>query len=495
MAIVRVLLAAVAGICTYEGFTPNFWFLAILGIAVFVWSLHDGSPKARIFSALVFATCLYGPLVNWLTVVSVPASVMLVALCVFPWFLIAFYRPHSSHVISGVRLAACVAVIEAIHSEIPWGGFPWGLLAYSQLDGPLMPSARVGGEVVTTLLVVLVGYACFAALIAREFRLLMFCVVCIVVSSVTMRNQMSGGDVRVAVIQGNVPREGLSDSEQAARVFENHIAQTHRLAQDVRNGKVARPELVVWPENAADGDPVNNRSMFNQVQKVVDEINVPVLVGAAVWDGEVGPYNAGIMWLPHDGPNQRYEKNQLVPFGEYIPQRKFLEKYAANLGIAPNDFVSGSRSGVMTQGVLTFADVICFEVAYDQHIRGGVLGGAQFFTVQSNNATYAFSEQPMQQLQITRFRAIEHGRAFAVATTTGFSALIDSHGTLRAVSKEMRAETLIGNLDQQVIRQPVDRWGSGPWLLLSVAVLLTSWRRETLWKSQRSRNGRFGRVK
>lgn len=495
MPIVRVGLVAIAGVVTSFSFSPHFWFLAIVGFAAFAWAIDVDSSRQRTFLALTFATFFYAPLVRWITIIGVPAAFALVVLCVLPWVIFVLYRPGPSRASTAFRLAAIVALIEAIHSNTPWGGFPWGLFAYSQVDGPLMPVSRVGGEVLTSMVVVLAGCALFVALVDRTFSMCVLIFAFVAVSSVTLINNEKSTTIRVAVIQGNVPRLGLSDQEQAGRVFANHIAQTHELAMDIRNGKAKQPQLVVWPENAADGDPVNSRAMFNQVQKVVDEVNAPVLIGAAVWDGDVGPYNAGILWLPGVGPNQRYEKMQLVPFGEYIPHRTILEKYSSTFGITPNHFLPGQRSGNITYGKLTFADVICFEVAYDSRMRAGIQGGAHFFTVQSNNATYAFSQQPMQQLQITRFRAFEHGRSIAVATTTGFSAIIDSRGFVKAQSQEMKSATLNEELDQFTVRQPIDRWGSGPWLAFCAVVVLLSLRKDSGWKTHRSQIKRFGRVK
>lgn len=495
MPIVRAGLAAIAGVVTFFAFFPHNWFLAIIGFTAFAWVIDVESRRQRTFLALTFATFFYAPLVHWMTIVSSPAAFVLVCLCVIPWLVFALYRPGPTRATTGIRLAAIIALIEALHSNIPWGGFPWGLIAYSQVDGPLMPVSRVGGEVLTSIMVVLIGYALFVALADRKFSMCVLIFVFVAVSNVTLINNEKSTTIRVAVIQGNVPRLGLSDQEQAGRVFANHIAQTHELAMDIRNGKAKQPELVVWPENAADGDPINSRAMFNQVQKVVDEINAPVLIGAAVWDGEVGPYNAGILWLPGNGPNQRYEKKQLVPFGEYIPQRTILEKYSSQFGITPNHFLPGKRSGIFTIDKVTFADVICFEVAYDSRMRAGIQGGARFFTVQSNNATYAFSQQPMQQLQITRFRAFEHSRSIAVATTTGFSAIIDSRGFVQAQTQEMKSATLNEELDQFTVRQPIDRWGSGPWLAICAVVVLLSLRKDPGWKTHRSQIKRFGRVK
>ena len=66
---------------------------------------------------------------------------------------------------------------------------------------------------------------------------------------------VAGRTVTVALIQGNVPRIGLDIESQRQQVLQYHVAETERLAADVESGKVAKPDLVIWPENASDVDP------------------------------------------------------------------------------------------------------------------------------------------------------------------------------------------------------------------------------------------------
>ncbi len=485
MRIARMILAIIAGAIVYAGFTPQRWYLAIVGVALFVWSLENSSRKLRMVNALAFAFALYAPLVSWVDIIGWNAEVFLTALCVLPWLLVAVYQPHNSLAVSAIRMASTVVLIEWVHSGIPWGGFPWGLLAYSQVDGPFALASRLGGEVLVSAIVVLSGFALYGVMRFRQWKpaAVMLCIGLGLVAFSHAQKTSDQSTVTVAVIQGNVPRLGLSDQEQAKRVFANHINQTHMLAHDIAAGKVERPQLVVWPENAADGDPINNRAMFNDVQQVVNELNIPVLIGAAVRDGDVGPYNSGILWLPFDGPNQRYEKVHLVPFGEYIPNQSALQDLVKHFGIDTNNYVPGSRTGLITHGELTFGDVICFEVAYGDHVAQSIINGAQFLTVQSNNATYALTEQPTQQLQITRFRAIEHKRSIAVATTTGISGLINSQGAVLVRSQEMQSARIVGRIDKNQSLELIDRWGSGWLLFIAFLFVILGQRKDSSWKS------------
>lgn len=84
----------------------------------------------------------------------------------------------------------------------------------------------------------------------------------------------------------------------------------------------------------------------------------------------------------------------------------------------------------MQVGPARIGDVICFEVAYDEIVRDTVNQGGRVLVVQTNNATYARSGQPEQQLAMSRLRAVEHGRAVLIAATSGISAVIAPDGSV-----------------------------------------------------------------
>jgi apolipoprotein N-acyltransferase len=291
----------------------------------------------------------------------------------------------------------------------------------------------------------------------------------------------------VAVVQGNVPRLGLGEFEQARAVTRDHVAQTLALAADVDAGRVARPQLVVWPENASDLDPLRDPVAGQMVEQAVQAIGVPVLVGA-VLDGP-GPKhvrNAAIVWSPTIGPGAIYVKRHLVPFGEYLPFRGLLTRLVGRFSLIADDFVAGHRPGVLSVGPARLGDVICYEVADDGVVRDVVDGGARLLTVQTNNATYehvgdsGHGGETAQQLDISRLRAVEHGRAVVVAATSGVSAVIAPDGRVLARSGVFRPATLVADVPLRDPRTIADRLG--PWperglALLGVVALADALRR------------------
>ena len=75
-------------------------------------------------------------------------------------------------------------------------------------------------------------------------------------------------------------------------------------------------------------------------------------------------------------------------------------------------------------GEVVAGPTICFEVAYDDLVRANVDLGANLLLVQTNNATFGYTDESVQQLAISRIRAMEHGRSVVHVSTVGVSALI-----------------------------------------------------------------------
>ena len=213
----------------------------------------------------------------------------------------------------------------------------------------------------------------------------------------------------MALVQGNVPGVGHGLFGEREQVLRNHVDATHRLAADVRAGRVAAPDLVVWPENASDIDPFHDPAARALIDGAVRDVGVPVLVGA-VLDGP-GPdhvSNTGIVWDPRTGPGARYVKRHPVPFGEYIPFRAELTGVISRLDQIPRDFYAGHRArqparsgrpGSATSSASRWPTT-GWSATWSR-------GGAQVLVVQTNNATYSGTGQPYQQMAMSRLRAVE----------------------------------------------------------------------------------------
>jgi apolipoprotein N-acyltransferase len=376
---------------------------------------------------------------------------------------------------------------EALRGREPFGGFPWGRLAFSQADAPTLGYAAIGGAPLVTAAVATAG-ACLAVaavelLTRRSARRLItvpvMVALCLAVVAGGRAVPLSTGSpdgAEVAAVQGNVPAPGLDFNARRMAVLSDHVLATAKLADQVAAGQAPRPDVVLWPENASDIDPLRNEDAASAIQAAVDRLGVPVLVGAVLEQPVDHLSNAGMLWWPsgstHPGPGEMYVKRHPAPFGEYIPYRSFFRIFSDKVDLVRRDFAPGDRIGVLPAGHVRIGDVICFEVAYDSLVRDPVRDGANLLVVQTNNATFGYTDESVQQLAMSRLRAVETGRAVVHISTVGVSALISPDGQVLARSGHFTQQVLQARLPLRTGQTVATRLGELPEAGLSAVGLL-----------------------
>ena len=478
---VRIAGCAVAGVVLYLAFPPvGLAWLAPVGVAGFAVACRGTGARLGALCGLVLGLALFLPLVEWTA-----ANAGVGALVALALLEASFYALHGAALAVATRTrwwplwsAGLWVVQEALRARLPFGGFPWGKLAFSQGNSPLLPYAALGGSPLVTFVVALLGgaLAWAAVSLARAPRAAVLVPLGAVAATLGCAALVpvptDGEPVRVALVQGNVPRLGLDFNAQRAAVLGNHVSATRELAEDVRAGRVPRPDLVLWPENASDLDPFTVPEAAAAIDGAVRDIGVPVLVGAVLQGPGEKISNAGIVWDPVDGPGERYVKRHPVPFGEYIPFRSLVRQITEKVDLVPRDFASGDEPGVLRVGPVVLGDVICFEVAYDDLVRDVVTGGGRLLVVQTNNATFGRSGESEQQLAMGRLRAVEHGRAVLVAATSGISAVIAPDGSVQQSAPVFTREVLSAEVPSRTELTVATRLGVLPEVLLVLVGLL-----------------------
>jgi apolipoprotein N-acyltransferase len=333
---------------------------------------------------------------------------------------------------------------EALRSRVPFGGFPWGEVAFAQPDSPYGALASMGGSPLATFVVALMGASIITIVLdhragRRRLAAAWFAGCAVLTLNPAIVGLPAEGDqvggsasAPIAIVQGGTPQFGMGAMDVRRAVLDNHVRETLDLAKAIAAGSVPRPAFVLWPENSSDLDPFTDATAAAAISAAARAVEVPILVGAVITAGDNpnGVWNVGIVWDPVSGPQQMYIKNHPVPFGEYIPFRDFLAQHIARFDRIPRDFLPGTEPGNLTIAGIPVGNVICFEVAYRGVVDAVVDGGARVITVQTNNATYGGTAQPEQQLAIERLRAMEFGRSVVVAATSGISAVIAPDGSL-----------------------------------------------------------------
>ncbi|WP_037676168.1 apolipoprotein N-acyltransferase [Streptomyces griseus] len=477
--------AALSGVLLYVSFPPRtLWWLALPAFAIFGWVLRGRSWKAGLGLGYLFGLGFLLPLLVWTGVEVGPA----------PWIaLVAIEAVFVALVGAGVAAvsklpawplwAAAVWIAgEAVRARVPFRGFPWGKIAFGQADGVFLPLAALGGTPVLGFAVVLCGFGLYEVvrlvLDGRRTRavrrsaaaLALLSVAVPVVGAVAARPLVSdkaeNGTTTVALIQGNVPRLGLDFNAQRRAVLDYHARETLRLAARVKAGEVARPDLVLWPENSSDIDPFANADARAVIDGAAKAIGAPISVGGVVErDGKW--YNEQILWDQVKGPVDTYDKRQIQPFGEYLPLRSFIGAINKNwTSMVRQGFSRGTKPGVFAMANAKVGLVTCYEAAFDWAVRDTVTDGAQIISVPSNNATFDRSEMTYQQLAMSRVRAVEHSRTVTVPVTSGVSAIILPDGRITQKTGMFVADFLVQKVPLRSSQTPATTLGILPEIAL-----------------------------
>ena len=480
----RTGLAALAGLLLALAFPPyDLWPLSLLGVAALSLLTRGRTFRQGAWTGFALGFPFFLMLLSWLRVVGWDATVGLSVVEALFLALLGGALALTSRLPGWPLWAAALWVTqEWARDRLPLGGFPWGRLAFANTATPYTPLAALGGAPLVTFAVALSGtLLAWAALRLRgpgrtpRTAALggLGAVAALLAGYLVPVPTAAASTVKVAIVQGNVPNPGMDFLGRPMMVLNNHASATERLAADIQAGKRPRPDVVIWPENSSDLDPFSDPLARQRIDEAVQAVGVPTLVGTLV-DGPDAQHvqNEGIVWDPVTGPGASYTKQHPVPFGEYVPFRAQLMKVITRLQRVARDFYPGDHNGVMQLGPAKIGDVICFEVAYDEIVRDTVDSGARVLVVQTNNATYARTGQPEQQLAMSRLRAVEHGRAVLIAATSGISAVIAPDGTVEQRTAELTPAELSATVPLRDGTTVADRVGALPEWTLAVGGLL-----------------------
>jgi apolipoprotein N-acyltransferase len=469
-------------LCRFAFPEPGWWPLAPVAVMLLTLACWGASARRGGALGLVFGLAFFVPLLSW--------SGIYVG--VAPWFALAVlqslylallgacvavalrWSTHGRPRLSAGIVAALWVGQEALRDRTPYGGFPWARLAFSQADSPLGQLAALGGAPLVTFAAALAG-SLLAVTVVRVLDragavtagLAAAGALAVALVGLAVPLPVNGPTVRVAGIQGDVPEAGLDFNAERRAVLDNHARVTRELADRVASGRAPRPDLVVWPENGSDLDPFVQEDARSVIDGAVSAIDAPTLVGAVLQRPVGRLTNASIVWTPGAGPGELYAKRHPVPFAEYIPSRNFYRTLTSKVDLVREDFVAGDRVGTLDLGPARVGVAICFEVAYDDLVRDTVRDGADLLVVQTNNATFGRTDEAVQQLAMSRLRAIEHGRAVAHVSTVGVSALIRPDGTMLTTSSLFEPAALEADLPLRSQLTWADRLGAWPEAVLT----------------------------
>ncbi len=453
------LLAALSGLALFAAHPPlGWWWTSFLHAPLLVAAVHHdrahrSSVRGARLGALAGFTC-FAPLISWLIAPAgyvgwgLLVGTQVAAFALVGWLVGLIHRP----LVVPIAAAAIWTGAEAWRGIAPLNGFEWGGIAYAHAGGTwLLPIARVLGGRGITFLTVLIGVSALVVVhslwqTVRQHG----------TAGVEAGFASTRGPIGVLVASLLASALLVTDAPAPAGSLDVLVAQGHdvRFWEDpvpnlplyvatalrdetldaVGDGPV--PDLVVWPESSIDRDPES--AAGDSLAPIIEEVarEVGELVAGTTLDGpspRVNRYVAASHYA--DGFNEidRYTKRRLVPFGEYVPMRRFLEWFPP-LEQVPRDALPGRGPEILTMLDGTrLAVVICFETLFTDIVRSNVLAEAdpaQVLITVTNDASFRDTAEPAQHLAQSQIRAVETGRWVVHAALSGSSAFVDPSGNL-----------------------------------------------------------------
>jgi len=431
----RLLAALASGVMLAVSFPRLGLFpLAWVALVPILIALRGVTLRQGALLGFITGFTFFGLLVYW---VSIFGLLPWFLLCVYQSLFVVLFAMAASRQI-GHRILGFVAV-PALWTGFEWlrsigaFGFAWGSLAVSQVKWlGVLQTAGVFSGLGLTFLIVFANMAAVDLIVNHDRRaaLVAGIVLLVLVSAgriFTFNYNAFRDGIRVAVVQGGVPLT-WPNSDTPRRIREAYFPMTRDLA--------GRADIVVWPESAAPGDVLGSPAAKFEIGELARSGGFFLVVGAAhqVFDqsvpGGLREYNGAYMFDKTGRLVGYYNKVRLVPFGEYVPGRRWLpllDRYP----ILPYDRYPGRGFYPVAADVTNLGRVgvlICFESTFADAARRLVLSGAQVIVIITNDSWFGNTAAAEQHRDFAVLRAVETRRFVVRAASTGVSCIISPSG-------------------------------------------------------------------
>jgi len=479
------LVVLLAGVALAHSFAPyELWWLAPIAIAVLAACITKSAQTPRAAGWLgfwfglgyfsfgvywvYFSLHLFGaaiaPLAVFLTVLMVVVMALYPVLFCY-WF--ARFKPRNS-ILQALLFASLWVLTELFRGWIV-GGFPWVLVGYSQtlsLLGNWAPVIGVRG--ISFLLIAISALLGISAMRRQPIMLLVGIGLCGVVWAISSAlgtiefTTPKAQKFNVRLVQANIAQEMKFSRER----LNNSISQYTEMTLDQLP---ANTQLVIWPETAI---PTYFDLIDDALKPFADSLtarNVDVLTGGFYRDN--GAVYNSVRQL--GGERALYLKRHLVPFGEFIPGRFFLNWVNQFIDIPMSDLAAGSGPlrPLQLQGE-SIGVSICYEDVFGEELVDSVPAATLLVNV-SNDAWFGDSAAPHQHEQKARMRARELGRPMLRVTNTGVSSAIDHKGRILGRIHHNQAGVLDVAVGPRTGTTPYARWSDWPVALVIMLSLLS----------------------
>lgn len=445
---VRVLVLVVSGVLGALAFPKTGWaLLAWIWLAPALTSAVTRPPRAALADGWLAGTVFYVVLLRWLDHTFLHYSAIpwpitwlpIVALAAYCGLYVGLVAGGTAWLRGRLGAGAALAFAPPLWVAGEWlrghlmGGFPWGLLGYSQqAQLPVIQIAELGGVYAVSLVIMSVNAALAGVLAlgprrawpgAAAASVLLAAALGFGVQALAKESGAGGGSVEIALIQPSIEQTIKWDPARHAQILDVYEQLTREAAR-------SKPAAVLWPETATTIYLRGDRALLERLRRLSEDIGAPLLVGSIDRrEGPRGQFLNSAFFLTGQGITAKYDKIHLVPFGEYVPLAGLLG-FVKGWAEFISEFGEGDTETIVPLPGAPFGTVICYEVIFPELFRGFVVRGASFMANITNDAWFGETSGPWQHLGMVSLRAVEHRVAIARAANTGVSAFVEPTGRI-----------------------------------------------------------------
>ena len=468
--------AIIAGLLYFLSFPPyDFWYLIFPALYLFYYSLL--SSKKSFLSGFIFGCVAYGVILLGIQSIGLEAWIPLTFLMglMYGVFSKLFSYLNTKSGNNFYVLLAALAVFDLIRAYFPFGGFPWGfpstVLLTGPIDSPLFFAVPLifrnfgptGSSLLLQSLPLVIALGVFSKSkpknYLKDYSIFLLIIFTIFISNYVVNDyqytQLETSELNITIVQGNSPCPGAKNrcSNERQKIYDSHLAQTQSLEGNF--------DLVVWPESSTgfNNDPGVHSRVQNDVSTQALRLDSYFLIGGDRPVQKEYFENYGIFINRKGEVVDQYLKQHPVPFGEYIPFRKYLD-WIPPLALVPRDMIRGDGQKIFMVNNTKISTVISFEGSFQRYIRNSVLDGAELVVILTNQASYGESGMSDQFILMSRANAISNDRPIVHAAITGKSAFIDHNGKVISKTELFETTTLNEKLEVRKTETPYSKYGN-----------------------------------
>jgi len=439
-------ISIICGLFYALSFPPfNLWFLIFPSLFFFYKTLLQN--RSPFMSGFIFATISYGIVLYGIKSIGYEAWIPLTIFMGFMYGGFGRIFQYASEKMNNnvFILISILSAFDLLRAYFPFGGFPWGYPSTVLISGLTINFFRHFGPIGFSLIVqslVLLGVLLVTDKKTRErvnvFNLryyLVFFFIIVFQFLLTINNEgsdfqeMSKGDIEVSIVQGNSPCPGAKNKCDNERqiIYESHLNLTKSISTESIYIPDTNPRLIIWAESSSgfSNDPGINDRTLEEISIEANRLQASFLIGGDRPIGSNNFENYGVFIDENGQITGEYLKQHPVPFGEYIPFRKYLD-WIPPLALVPRDMVRGGGQEIFSVGKngIKISSVISFEGSFERYIRRSVQEGAELIVILTNQASYGKSGMSDQFILMSRANAVSNHRDIVHAAITGKSAFI-----------------------------------------------------------------------